>query len=147
MSGTVKTLFWATSQNNSGGIFDHNPEKGVGYLICVEAVDREHAKARIEKVIDSYPASYDCPCCGDRWSIWLDDEGTEEPSYYDCPLTGGWGIPSYIHYLDGRIEPSEPMQHVAYYDEGAFHWMSGIAPRDCELFAKWPARTQSGGDV
>ena len=28
-----------------------------------------------------------------------------------------------------------PMQHVAYYDEGAFHWMSGIAPRDCELFA------------
>jgi len=27
------------------------------------------------------------------------------------------------------------MQHVAYYDEGAFHWTSGIAPRDCELFA------------
>lgn len=30
---------------------------------------------------------------------------------------------------------AETLQHVAYYDEGQFHWMSGIAPRDCELFA------------
>lgn len=29
------------------------------------------------------------------------------------------------------------MQSVAYYDEGQFHWMIGIAPRDCELFAEW----------
>lgn len=29
----------------------------------------------------------------------------------------------------------QAMQHVAYFDEGRFHWMSGIAPRDCELFA------------
>lgn len=26
-------------------------------------------------------------------------------------------------------------QHVAYYDDGQFHWMSGIAPRNCELYA------------
>ncbi|WP_303758386.1 hypothetical protein [Sphingobium yanoikuyae] len=32
--------------------------------------------------------------------------------------------------------PAETLQHVAYFDEGQFHWMSGIAPRDCELFAK-----------
>lgn len=25
-------------------------------------------------------------------------------------------------------------QHVAYYEEGQFHWVSGIAPRDCELY-------------
>ena len=31
------------------------------------------------------------------------------------------------------------MQHVAYFDEGEFHWMSGIAPRDCELYAE-PAK-------
>lgn len=34
------------------------------------------------------------------------------------------------------------MQHVAYYDEGAFHWMSGIAPRDCELFTAALAKEQ-----
>ena len=27
-------------------------------------------------------------------------------------------------------------QHVAYYDAGKFHWMSGHAPRDCELYAR-----------
>lgn len=33
------------------------------------------------------------------------------------------------------------LQHVAYFDEGAFHWMSGIAPRDCELYAGPVVRT------
>jgi hypothetical protein len=37
-------------------------------------------------------------------------------------------------------EPAK-MQHVAYFDEGAFHWMSGIAPRDCELYAPWRSQT------
>jgi len=31
---------------------------------------------------------------------------------------------------------SQPkMQHVAYFDEGRFEWMSGIRARDCELYA------------
>ena len=34
-----------------------------------------------------------------------------------------------------RADEREKMQHVAYFDEGAFHWMSGIKPRDCELYA------------
>lgn len=35
-----------------------------------------------------------------------------------------------------RVLAAQPdMQHVAYYDEGEFHWMSGVAPRSCELFA------------
>ena len=33
-------------------------------------------------------------------------------------------------------EAVEQLQHVAYFDEGQFHWMSGIAPRDCELYAR-----------
>jgi hypothetical protein len=35
-----------------------------------------------------------------------------------------------------KADPEPKMQHVAYFDEGQFHWMSGIAPHDCELFAK-----------
>lgn len=34
---------------------------------------------------------------------------------------------------DGR---SEEFEHVAYYDDCEFHWMSGIVARDCELFAR-----------
>lgn len=39
---------------------------------------------------------------------------------------------------------ADGMQHVAYFDEGAFQWMSGIKPRDCELYAVWP---RSRGDA
>jgi hypothetical protein len=100
---SVATRFWTISQNNSGGIFDHDAEKGVGYAICVEALDTAHAESRLKAVIDSYSASYDCPCCGDRWSIWL-ETGDDEPLLYGRALTGGFGKPSYVHYLDGRIE-------------------------------------------
>tara|TARA_Y100001951_G_scaffold101219_1_gene105771 strand:+ start:357 stop:668 length:312 start_codon:yes stop_codon:yes gene_type:complete len=31
---------------------------------------------------------------------------------------------------------AEGWRHVAYYDEGQFHWVSGIAPRDCELYQR-----------
>lgn len=97
--------FWTFTQNNSGGIFDHAPEKGVGYAICVEARSDKEAAARARIIIDSYPASYDCPCCGDRWSLYTwDEEGNEEPSLYGEPLKGGWGYPSYVHYLDGHFE-------------------------------------------
>lgn len=35
-------------------------------------------------------------------------------------------------------------QHVAYFDEGEFHWLSGIAPRNCELYTAPPS---TGGAV
>jgi len=36
----------------------------------------------------------------------------------------------------------EVMRHVAYFDEGEFHWMTGHAPRDCELYTKAAPFTQ-----
>jgi len=44
-------------------------------------------------------------------------------------------------------EGGNTLQHVAYYDEGAFHWMSGIAPRNCELYAAWPAALRATDDA
>lgn len=40
--------------------------------------------------------------------------------------------------LAARVKPAaEPaMQHVGYFDDGEFHWMSGIKPRSCELYAE-----------
>ena len=34
-------------------------------------------------------------------------------------------------------EGQQPVaQHVAYFDDGQFHWMSGVAPRNCELYSR-----------
>ncbi len=101
---TVETKFWTITQNNSGGYFDHNPEKGIGYALSVEALDKADAEGRLARIIDSYGQSGSCPCCGDRWSVFLwKEDGANEPELYGKPLRGGWGIPSYSHYLDGKI--------------------------------------------
>lgn len=110
---TVETKFWTENQNNSGGSFDHVPSHGIGYRLCVEATSKRDAELRMQQIIDNYPGrGYDCSCCGQRWSLWLyEEDGTEAPSNYGDvtnPLTGGWGIPSYIHYIDGTIESVAP---------------------------------------
>lgn len=104
---TVETKFFTFDQNNSGGSFDHDEASGIGYRVCVEAVDAAHAISRAQVIgvyFNGCDDGRDCPCCGDRWSDYVDG-GTDEPTAYgDRPLAGGWGIPSYVHYLDGRIE-------------------------------------------
>jgi hypothetical protein len=43
------------------------------------------------------------------------------------------------------VSLSNGYQHVAYFDQGKFQWMSGIAPRNCELYAKQvTARPETG---
>lgn len=57
------------------------------------------------------------------------------------PYSASWAAERAYQIADAMLaernkaKPEKAMQHVAYYDEGQFHWMSGIAPRDCELFA------------
>lgn len=59
-------------------------------------------------------------------------------------LTGGslnlWAKP-FSHYTTpvfaqqpAASDVRDAMQHVAYFDDGKFHWMSGIAARNCELY-------------
>lgn len=101
---TISTKFWTISQNNSGGRLDHDAKHGIGYALCVEATDHNDAHRRLKAITDGYGASGSCPCCGDRWDLYLDaDEGTEEPELYGEPLKGSWGIPSYVHRIDGSI--------------------------------------------
>lgn len=55
-----------------------------------------------------------------------------------------WAVMTLMRYeyadamlAERSVSAAEPkMQHVAYFDEGEFHWMSGIKPRDCELYAR-----------
>ena len=105
--------FYTFSQNNSGGSFivDDN----VGYLVIIEATSVGNAIERAEAVGLYFDGDGDCPCCGNRWSSWMDDsDGTDEPSHYGKPITpesvsGKDGLGSYfcdsvrIHYMDGRV--------------------------------------------
>lgn len=45
------------------------------------------------------------------------------------------GVKEILALPEGQQDPVPAGQHVAYYDDGQFHWMSGIAPRNCELYA------------
>lgn len=74
--------------------------------MVIEAHDTIHANARAEEIglyFDGIEKGWDCECCGDRCYRAYDTCNPEE-------VKGGWGIPSYIHYLDGRVVevPYEP---------------------------------------
>jgi hypothetical protein len=104
----TNTKFFTFNQNNSGGSFDEDKASGIGYRVCIEAVDAAHALARAEGIglyFNGCADGIDCECCGDRWSNYIDDDDVAEtPTQYGGPITGGWGISSFIHYLDGRVE-------------------------------------------
>jgi len=106
-----KTKFFTFRQNNSGGNFVHDEKRGIGYAVCVEARDKKDACHLAEDIglyFNGCDSGIDCSCCGDRWSDWVDGEKT--PGLYGQPIKGSWGIPSYVHYLDGRV--------VAFDEEG-----------------------------
>jgi hypothetical protein len=107
-------MFYDFRQNNSGGRWKHNLEKGIGHSVIVEARDYEHANERARAIglyFQGCAIGSDCSCCGDRWTQQYSfDEGTDVPSIYGQPLetliaeeiTDNNLI--FVHYLDGRIE-------------------------------------------
>lgn len=95
-------MFYATSQNNSGGSLYENDY--VRSTVIVEANNEKDAISKMRQITEDYDAY--CECCGERWSFdWgleaketaCNEYGTPieqvEPSYYrkDC----------IIYYLDG----------------------------------------------
>lgn len=99
------TLFFEFCQNNSGGFFVTDDERGLGPRVWIEARDKADAlNLAVQKGIyfDGVQDGRDCACCGDRWSEYL-DAGAEAPSpdgFYDFL----WHDTVYVHHLDGRIE-------------------------------------------
>ena len=99
--------FWTFQQNNSGGIFTHEPENGLGYSVCIEADTDAQATAKAESIgiyFDGVASGQDCACCGDRWYKAFGPFNTPSRWVEGNPLEGGWGIPAYIHYANGVIE-------------------------------------------
>ena len=76
--------FYTIDQNNSGGYFIKNDY--VDFYVSVQADSVEEAEKLLENIVEDYSAS--CDCCGERWSIWLDEEDAYDvPTNYGVPLT------------------------------------------------------------
>ena len=107
-------MFYQYSQNNSGGSFDFDREKGITHHVVIEAENASLADRRAESIGLYFDGEGDCPCCGSRWSEAGCNEGTEEPSVYDIPLGvvfkstwGGWmkeGYETVVHFADGTMK-------------------------------------------
>lgn len=114
--------FWTFRQNNSGGSFDFDDERGISVNVIIEANSLDHAISRAKEIglyFDGVEAGYDCECCGDRWYAPWDEEGNAVPSIYNTDVSSGayevsddwsiiWssdGIEGYIHFLDGHVVP------------------------------------------
>lgn len=102
----VQTKFYKFSQNNSGGSFDINDEKGIGPIVIIEALNVDDANNRAERIgiyFNGIENGLDCSCCGSRWSEVWDDDGTDgcEINFkYDF----NWYNVVYVHHLDSSID-------------------------------------------
>lgn len=95
-------------QNNSFGVFDYNREAGISINVVVEAASEREAEERAERITGDYAGrGGDCPCCGYRWSLYAavyDGTASEYDKWYKSNQIAH---PTFIHWLDGRIEAVE----------------------------------------
>lgn len=113
-------MFFTFSQNNSGGSFEHEPNR-YGFATVIEAETAAQANSKAAELGLYFDGISDCPCCGWRWYEADDHDGTSEPKIYGQPLAkaaesdsrfGWWGLPIYVHYLDGRVGTYEHIRDV-----------------------------------
>lgn len=111
-------MFYQFRQNNSGGSFDFDADRGISVNVVIEADSAADANLRAELIGIYFDDDYDidCECCGTRWSeIWRDEAGDEQPSVYGEVITRDWkpsfikcmgeNPEGYVHYKNGMIKP------------------------------------------
>lgn len=112
MERVINTVFVNFTQNNSGGYFIIDEEKGIGHYIVVEGINLENIKRRFEEITEDF--SEYCSCCGERWCSYIVDEDlTPNPTIYGKDAKRyveeyGDGFLKecfvFVHYIDGSIE-------------------------------------------
>jgi len=83
-------MFYAFSQNNSGGSFHDDHVSGVSKFVIIEADSADEANERAEAIglyFNGCDDGRDCSCCGDRWYPTSKREGEEVPSIYGEPVS------------------------------------------------------------
>ena len=98
--------FFTFRQNNSGGSFVIDPERGLGYMVCIEAENAAKACERAREIGLYFDGRGDCSCCGPRWSEVEDDDALPYPGYQGWTLwmhKSFWDEPAFIHFAGGEI--------------------------------------------
>ena len=111
-------MFYEFRQNNSGGSFTVDQERGISRSVIIEATDHIHANylaGRLGIYFDGVDQGNDCSCCGDRWYKVSEGDGCEVPAHYRIPLVDAETFflafleegtpPLYVHLLDGMVFP------------------------------------------
>lgn len=104
---TMTTKFYHFSQNNSGGGFEYDAERGITHHVVIEAVSAGHADERAEQIglyFDGCEDDRDCPCCGDRWYRASEYGADEVPKVYDRALEDGEPTKDHTHWMKGKYE-------------------------------------------
>lgn len=86
-SPMTMSKFYHFDQNNSGGDFDVDAEKGIGVHVLIEAVTADQANDIAKNIglyFDGVDEGLDCACCGNRWYPCDDNDGKP----YDQSLYG-----------------------------------------------------------
>lgn len=117
-------MFYCFVQNNSGGSFDADTERGISHYVIIEAHSATVANKLAEAIglyFDGCRNGRDCSCCGDRWSEVCEQDATVHPEVYgrrvgEPPDPEDHRFPSlfahsnpdtkdtFVHYLDGSIK-------------------------------------------
>ena len=77
-------MFFSFHQNNSGGFFKIDNDKGIDAYVIVEGDTVEEVMDKAEKIGLYFDGDGDCSCCGNRWSKW--GKLTNEPELFDNKL-------------------------------------------------------------
>lgn len=107
----MEAKYYTFSQNNSGGYFVKDEEKGVCEYLIIQATSVKNAIEKMESIGDSVSGFWNyCDCCGERWSTWIDEsDGYEEPMIYgeivyDEMHKEMFRSMAPVHYLDGTFK-------------------------------------------
>lgn len=105
------TKFYCFRQNNSGGVFINDDDKGICEYVIIEAESGDDANERAEKIglyFDGASYGRDCSCCGDRWYRAYGKEGADTPMLYNDSIydviAGEYRKGAYIHYIEKQME-------------------------------------------
>jgi hypothetical protein len=112
-------MFYTFNQNNSGGSFVFDEDRGLSTHVIVEADSADAANDIAESIgiyFNGCDLGIDCTCCGNRWGAVYETQGESEPSIYALTIREwmsaqpsfkwqGEGKPEiYVHYADGTLQ-------------------------------------------
>jgi len=121
--GEDEMAYWTFTQNNSGGSFDYDEDRGITHFVIIEADSRDEAISRAEEIgiyFDGCDKGIDCCCCGDRWHEPFHDEGSPFPEVYGDDVRKQSGATLWATWM----KPGREI--VIHPKSGSLEWFGGI---------------------